>query len=367
MLVAGTFAADYGRNRVVLRLLERNGYDVRLAHFPLWGTSRHTLLDTSKWRLARRALTVYPRLFAAVLFGPRADVVLVLYPGQLDVPVVKLAALLRRAPVVFDVFILLHETAVADRRLRAERSATARLLALADRLACRCADVVLADTPADAEYFSRTTGVVRERMRVLWVGGQDDLFHPLPDVAVQPRRVFFHGTYIPLHGIDTIVRAAKLLEHDDLSFFLLGDGQERGAIEALMRTLEPANVQLLDPVPLEKLAHEIAASAVCLGIFGTTAKAARVVPNKVFEYVAVGRPVITAGSPAIDSAFDENEILTVPAGDAHALAGAIRALLDDPSRAAEVAAAGHHRFRRDYGEEPLAALLDSYLRELWSG
>ena len=364
VLVAGTFAADYSRNRILIRLLERGGLEVRIVRYSLWGNRRHALLDEPKWRLVSRAALVYPRLFAKVLFARRADVIFVLYPGQLDLPIVKLAAWLRRTPVVLDLFILLEETAVSDRGLRNERSFTARALAYADRIASRHADLVLADTPSDARHFANATGTPLDRFRVLWVGAQEDVFRPLEDVQGDPRQVFFHGTYIPLHGIETIVRAAKLLERDRITVTVLGDGQARPAVERLVHELEIENLRLRDSVPLEQLPAEIARAAVCLGIFGTTPKADRVVPNKVFEYLAVGCPVITADTTAIGEAFADGEVVTVPPGDPTALAEAIRSLVEDPVRAASIAAAGHARYRRDYSEEALTVLLSRHLREL---
>jgi glycosyltransferase involved in cell wall biosynthesis len=101
----------------------------------------------------------------------------------------------------------------------------------------------------------------------------------------------------------------------------------------------------------------------CLGIFGTTAKAARVVPHKVFQCLAVGRAVLTADTPAIRSAFD-GEVATVPAGDAPALAIAIRELLADQDRLAALSAAGHARYERDYSEPALGRQMARIVADL---
>jgi len=116
-------------------------------------------------------------------------------------------------------------------------------------------------------------------------------------------------------------------------------------------------------VPLKEMPLEIAAASLCLGIFGTSAKAGRVIPNKVFECLAVGRPVVTADTPAIRGAFD-GEVAVVPAGDPDALAREIKSLLADPTRLASLASSGHERYRRDYSEEALGKLLAGYVAEL---
>jgi glycosyltransferase involved in cell wall biosynthesis len=363
LLVAGTFDPTFARNRVVLRLLEGAGYELTVVRRELWGTERHTLVDRPKARLLLRALVVYPALVWSVLRAPRPDALVVLYPGYVDAVLLGAVARLRRIPLIFDTFISLHDTVVGDRALRRPGSAVGRATRLLDRAACRSASLVLVDTPAHGDYFQRLAGLPPDRFRVLWLGAQEDVFRPRPGTQQAERRVLFHGTFVPLQGLETIVRAAKLLEPEGIVVRLVGDGQERARIEALLADLGAGNVELVGLVPREQVAAEIAAASLCLGIFGTTPKAARVVPNKVFECLAVGAPVLTGDTPAIRAAFD-GEVAVVPPGDPEALATAIRDLLADPVQRGRLAAAGHDRFRHDYSESALRRLLVGYVEEL---
>ena len=86
-------------------------------------------------------------------------------------------------------------------------------------------------------------------------------------------------------------------------------------------------------------------------------------PNKLFECLAVGRPVVTADTAAVRSAFDD-EVALVPAGDPQSLADAIRDLLRDTAAQRRLAEAGHERFQRDYSEGALAETLSHDLDEL---
>ncbi len=363
VLLAGTFDPDFARNRVLVSLLERGGFEVETARRELWGRNRRFLVDEPKGPLARRALRVYPGLARQIARTARPDIIVVPYPGYIDVPLIAPIARARRIPILFDTFISLYDTIVQDRGLRGPSSAIGRATRAADKLACRLADLVLCDTPAHAEYFAEAAGVSRSRFRVLWLGAQEDVFRPQPDVAPVPKLVVFHGTFVPLQGLPTIVQAAKLLEPDAIRFRIIGEGQEQVTIENLVRDLDVRNVELPGRLPLDDMPREIAAASLCLGIFGTSAKAGRVVPNKVFECLAVGRPVITADSAAIRSAFS-GEVAAVAPGNAQALAHEIRTLLADPARLASLAAAGHERYRRDYSEEALAKLLAGYINEL---
>jgi len=360
--IAGTFDPEFHRNRHLLRLLDLAGIETRVLHVRLWGVREDRVVRRGRLRLAFRAAGALPRVAWRFLRGERPDVLLIAYPGQLDAPLLGPLARWRSVPVVFDPFISLFDTVVEDRGLAGPRSALGRLLAFLDRRACRAADLLLADTPDHAERFSELTGVPRERFRVLPVGADDSLFRPRA-VPPEPGSVLFYGTYIPLHGVHTILAAAARLRDRPLRFKLIGAGQERARAEAFVREHRLAHVELAEPVPLERLPDEIARSWLCLGIFGTSGKASRVIPNKIFQCLAVGRPVLTGETPAVTGAFAPDEVATVPPGDPEALAEAIAALADDPARTEALAAAGHARFRRDYRGEVLAGELDRHLRE----
>ncbi|HEX2404849.1 MAG TPA: glycosyltransferase, partial [Acidimicrobiia bacterium] len=91
------------------------------------------------------------------------------------------------------------------------------------------------------------------------------------------------------------------------------------------------------------------------GVFGGSQKAGRVIPHKVYEALAMRKPVVTREGPAVSSALPDGGVVTVPPQDADALADAVRALIEDPSRRVQVAAAGHETYRDRYHERALAA------------
>lgn len=365
VLVVGTHDPRYPRNRQVQRLLAAAGADVRTRHVPLWGHTRYDALGGGVLGVVRFALRLVwaeLRVAWAVLTSRRVDVVVVLFPGQADAVVAGVLARLRRTPVVLDWFISLADTMVTDRGLVAPRGALARVLSTVDRLAARLATVVLADTPEGARFVAEKTGVDPAKVVTLPIRPDPAVFRPAPpDVDPVPGRVLFYGTFIPLHGIDTIVAAAAHPACAELEVRVLGDGQERARIEAEARTTG-APVTFRDPVDEQRLPSEIAAAEICLGIFGTTAKAARVVPNKVLECLAVGRPVVTADTPAIMDLGDA--VVRVPAGDPVALAETLAALHADPDHRARLAVGGPEVLAGPYGEEVLAASLSAVVGSL---
>jgi glycosyltransferase involved in cell wall biosynthesis len=363
LCVAGTFDPDFHRNQILREVLARTDLEVRMCHVGLWGVREDHIVRRGRLRIGARALVAYPLLAWRFLAGPRPDVVLVAYPGHFDMPLLAPLAHLRGVPVIFDPFLSLFDTIVTDRRLVSARALTARLAAWADRTACRLADSILVDTPQDGAYLAAAARLPVSRFRTLWVSAREAIFRPQPGTTQVPGRVLFYGTFIPLHGIDTIIRAAKLLEGEAIEFRVIGNGQERPAVERRMAELGTANVELVDPVPLEELPVEIARATLCLGIFGTTDKASRVIPNKLFECLATGRPVLTGDTPAVRAAFAQGEVATVPLGDPRALAAAIRLLASDDARREAVGRAGHARYLRDYSQAALAKMLRRYVEE----
>jgi glycosyltransferase involved in cell wall biosynthesis len=144
-----------------------------------------------------------------------------------------------------------------------------------------------------------------------------------------PTCVLFYGQFIPLHGIETIVRAAQVLESRGtaLRWLLVGRGQESPAIDRLVDTLGARSIERVPWVEPEAIPSLIDGADICLGIFGTSEKARRVIPNKVFQVLARQKPLVTADTPAIRELLATHPLVRlVPPGDPAALAAAVEEL-----------------------------------------
>jgi glycosyltransferase involved in cell wall biosynthesis len=359
-LVIGTFDPTTPRTRQWLRLLERLECEVEVKNVGSWGADRASGAAASPGRMMLSALRTLPKAMRYLARCKRPDVVVFLYPGHLDACLLGPIARLRRIPTVLDVFISLYDTVVMDRGLSSKRSPIAFATRALDVVACWSVRRVVVDTPEHADFFARFTHRARSRFAVLWVGAEESRFVPADDPG-DDAPILWYLTYIPLHGFDTVARAAALLTDDPRVFRLVGDGQKRADAEALAKELGLTNIEFVAPVPEHELPAEIARASICLGVFGTSDKTARVVPNKVFQCAAAGRAVITAGTPAVINAFGD-ALVTVPVGDPAALAGAIRKLRG-PERLA-VATRARATFEATYSEAALAEQLREILTEL---
>jgi glycosyltransferase involved in cell wall biosynthesis len=340
VLYFGTYERDYPRNAQVISCLRRAGVDVVERHIGVWEGRRDS------WRAGP---ATFARLAAAelrLLRKPDAefDVVLVGYPGHLDLKAARRAA--GERPVVFNPLVSLADTFVADRGRFRPGTPAARALEAIDRRAFRAADLVVADTEAHARHLAELAGLSDERMAVCFVGAEERLFRP-GWAPTEPFTCLFVGKLIPLQGVETILAAARAAP--ELPFRVVGSGQ----LEPLL-TDRPSNVEWIPWVEYERLPEELHRTGCALGIFGTSAKAQRVIPNKAFQALACGTPLVTADTPAARELLTDGEsALLVPPGNAEALAAALRRLAHDPELARELGEGGRAVYERRASEAVL--------------
>ena len=160
--------------------------------------------------------------------------------------------------------------------------------------------------------------------------------------------MLFVGKLIPLHGLETILEAARLCE--EIAFDVVGSGQ----LDALLERSTP-NVTLAAVGRVRTPSLRSYNEAGCaLGIFGTSEKAARVIPNKAFQALATGTPLITSDTPAAaSSSRTARDALLVPAGDPEALATAVRRLAANPQLSREIGSNGRATYVAQASEEVL--------------
>ena len=358
----GTYDPGYPRNRVLIDGLRAAGAEVLEYAAPLDSslTASEMATRAGAARLAGELVRAHLSLLVRHRGGVSFDVVVVGYPGHLLVPFAWAVARYRRAVLVFDPLVSLFDTFAGDRELLAGDSTAGQLAGAIDRVSFGLPDLVLADTKPHADYYATALGVPRAKLAVVPVGAL-----PLPGAtgaarelaADQPLRVVQYGRWSPLHGLPTVLAAADELRDEPVRFELIGDGQLADFLADEVRRLRLDTVAVVGALPAWKLRSRIVAGDVCLGVFGTSDKAARVVPNKVYDALAAGRPLVTADSAAARELLqDGRDALLVPAGDGAALAAALRRLLDRDERS-RLGAAALELYRRRCTPEAVAATL----------
>jgi glycosyltransferase involved in cell wall biosynthesis len=330
----------YSRNSQNIRALEEN-YHVQLVNSK---ASRLTVrLIKVGWHLLQRNFT-------------RNEICFIGFYGQ---PLVFPVRLRHRGPVILDAFVSTYDTLCFDRKIFNPRSILGRMTFHLDRLSCQMANTVIVDTKAQAQYFEHTFGVPGAKLQVLYVGCDDELFHPLTVVPSASPSVLFYGTYLPIHGLEIIIEAAHQMAGENVSFQIIGRGQEHERIRQLSNELRVSNVQFLDPLPLESLPEVIARSTICLGgHFGHSEKAQRVIAGKTFQCLAMGRPTIVGDNPANHELFTHGENVWMCSMDEpSALADAIRHLLESPHLCTQLGKGGRDVIQHTCGNAMTAKRL----------
>jgi glycosyltransferase involved in cell wall biosynthesis len=335
LLVAGVHRASEGYPNVLYRLemLRTSGrFEFSEINVPLWRNDAGPGSFLRLPRLAVRLVAAHLKLLFRLLRAPPADIVYIPYPGIFVLNLLP-RRMRRRAHVVLDAFISIYDTAVCDRQLLAPTDLLARLLRWVERRAYNRADLVIVDTPENASFVRSTFELDPSRVVDIPLSTNERDYAPAEyDPVGQQIRVLFIGTFVPLHGAETIVKAAQALRHrNDIEFRLIGDGQDAKAIEQLLSCCPAKVTWLRDWHSPGELAEEIRQADICLGIFSQSAKAQRVCPLKIYMYAAIGRPIITADTEWVRSATRHVSIspfALVEAGNALALAKRIAELAE---------------------------------------
>ena len=231
-----------------------------------------------------------------------------------------MAKFLTRKPVIFDAFVSIYDSTVFDRKNTKERSLKAKYFWFIDWLSCKLADKVILDTNEHIKYFVSEFGLKREKFERIFVGTDGSVFYPREFKKDENKLVIhFHGTNIPLQGVEYILGSAKILEsEEDIEFNMIGS-----SIKKEYGNQGYKNINFIENVPYEKLHEYISEADICLGIFGDTKKTQRVIPNKIYECIACKKPIVTADSLAIRELFNEEDLMLVSTANSKEIAQAV--------------------------------------------
>lgn len=307
VLFWGRFDHGYSRNRVNIALFGELGWNVEF--FDVKISPRFGDIEAFLRGLSRRV---------------KPDLVWVPVCRQRDIMAACRWARRNGAKVLFDPMISAWDKKVLEQKKWRADEPRAKKLHAAEKKLMHAPDFVTWDTSCHVDFCEREYAVPREKMAALFTGTDEKIFKPgaTPAREGSDFRVLYHGAYIPLHGMEYIVEAARMTEGKGIHWDLLGWGAYKASTEAMAKGI--SNITFLDKVPYEKVPEVIYKADVVLGVFGTTEKASRVIGNKIFEAMGCARPVINefcTGYPP--EAANCKAIKFVPAGDAAAIVKAV--------------------------------------------
>jgi len=233
-----------------------------------------------------------------------------------------------------------------------------------ERFLYRHADQMLANSPGFVEHI--TQHGAREVL-VVPNGVDPFMFDPFENGAGYRQQHDLAGRYIVMyagaHGMSNdlgvVLEAARLLQDQpEIAVVFVGDGKEKPALQAQAAQMGLHNVYFLPPVPKAGMAQALAAADACIAILKPIKIYGTVYPNKVFDYMAAGRPVILAIDGVIRQVVEEAEAgVFVQPGDPAALAEAIRKLVGNRERGVEMGLRGRKHVEAHFDRAELAGRL----------
>jgi len=275
----------------------------------------------------------------------------------------------RRCPFLLEIRDLWPEFAIAMGVLT-----NPVLVALARRLErflYRRADLILVNSPAYREYLTGR-GVPGAKIRLIPNGVDPTMFDPDGDGAAARSRWALEGRFVVVYAgalgiandVATLLKAiAQLGDVPDVHLLLVGDGKERANLESLVQELGLTNVTFTGTLPKTEVGECLAAADACVAILQDIPMFRTTYPNKVFDYMAAGRPTILAIDGVIRQVVEEAGAgLYVQPGSVDALAEAIRTLAADRERARAMGRFGRAHvvghFNRDDQANEFARLVE---------
>lgn len=176
-----------------------------------------------------------------------------------------------------------------------------RFLQWVEDRAYRNSDFVISNLPGAVDHMVGR-GLSPEKFQWIPNGfsqGDVDQCLPLPKEILSrlPKDTFnicYTGTVGTANALHTLVEAANLLRGDPgISFTIVGQGGEKEILKESVQKLGLSNVFFVDPVPKKMVQSILQECDVCyLGLTGDSLFRFGVSPNKLFDYLVSGKPII---------------------------------------------------------------------------
>lgn len=319
------------------------------------------------WRVVAFVTFMLTSVYAALRAG-KTDLVMGTSPPIFQAVSAWLVAFLRRKPFLLEVRDLWPIFAIDMGVLKNPILIT--LSRWLEQFLYDRADYIVVNSPAYVDYL-RGRGVSEDKISFIPYGTDIEMFRPGIDggrlreeLGIQDRFVVVYAGALGMaNDIDTLLRAAqRLIDEPAICFVLFGDGRERPNLEAKARKMGLVNVIFAGARPKKEMPAILAASNVCLAILKDIPMFRTTYPNKVFDYMAAGRPTILVIDGVIRQVIEgaHGGVFVTP-GDDKALAQAVSGLYQDQSKAQTMGVAAREyvceHFDRRRRTEEFAQLL----------
>jgi glycosyltransferase involved in cell wall biosynthesis len=272
------------------------------------------------------------------------------------------------APFLLEVRDLWPEFAVAVGVLRSPL--LIRLSVWLERFLYSHADRIVVNSPGFVEHVAGKGGM---NIEVVPNGADVGLFQILE--TQQARKILgwaekFTVLYAGAHGmsndLEVVLKSAKELSgNPDIQFLFVGDGKEKSYLIDKAKKMNLTNVHFLPPVSKILIGQTLSSADACIAILKPIEMYKTTYPNKVFDYMAAGKPVILAIDGVIREEVESADcgIFCSP-GDPHDIADAIKFLYNNKNRSRQMGLNGRKYLEEHFDREKIAGKLAGLMEEM---
>ena len=323
----------------------------------------------------RRSLNYSSFMASAFISGslrvPRPDVIVATSPQLLCAAAGELLARRFRVPMVMEVRDLWPESLIAVGASSRQSPLVAGLERIARGLYARASHIVTV-TESQRDVIVRM-GVSADRVSVIpngvdrgFLDAGAALFGSASASAAGRFEVTYIGTIGMAHHLETLLEAAEILRDEPrFHFRLVGEGACREGLESLARSRRLANVEFCGERPRAEVPRWIAESSACAVLLRRNEVFRTVVPSKLLEIMAVGRPILLGVEGEAKALVDRAGAgVAIEPENAGQLAAVIRTLASDPARCRRLAENGRAFVAREFLREKLAERYAGILNRL---
>ena len=242
-----------------------------------------------------------------------------------------------------------------------------------ERFLYRRADRVMVNSPG---FLEPVTSRGAKRVELIPNGADPSMFDPNND-GMEFRRsnqlmdkfvVLYAGAHGMSNDLEVVLDAAALLvDRNEIQLVLLGDGKEKPALMTRAQKMDLKNVTFLPSVPKTEMVSALAGADACLAILKPLEEYKTTYPNKVFDYMAAGRPVVLAIDGVIREVVEAAGcgIFAAP-GSADEVANAIRQLAADKKESRIMGLQGRDYLQKNFSRAAIGEKLLGLLEDLRS-
>jgi len=270
-----------------------------------------------------------------------------------------------RNPLIFDALMSPYAALRYENKSGRLGRVLAPIVRWIESTALKHSDMLITDTQLHVDYFVQEFGVSRGGILSVPVGA-DEVAIKEPSEA-KPDGIFtvlFYGSFLPLHGVEVIIRAASFLQELPIRFDFIGGNKAQ--IKQLHKLCLGLGVHVYTHrawVPFDQLVHtEIPNADLCLGgPFGNTPQARRVVTTKTSQCLALAKPVVIGVIDEDVGLEDKVNCLLVNQGSASSLADAILWGYEHNNRLNDIGARGQTLYQQRLSNKVILEQMEKVL------